>query len=47
MKAKKLVKTKKSQLKVPITTAGPKKQFFRNSNSSVYKYILYRECSDL
>ena len=32
MKAKKLVKTKKSQLKVPITTAGPKKQFFRNFN---------------
>ena len=34
MKAQKLVKTKKSKLKVPVTTAGRKMQFFRNSNSS-------------
>ena len=34
MKAPKLVKTKKSQLKVPVTTAGRKMQFYRNSNSS-------------
>ena len=32
MKAPKLVKTKKSQLKVPVRTAGRKMQFFRNSN---------------
>ena len=31
MKAPKLVKTKKSQLKVPVTIAGRKMQFFRNS----------------
>ena len=35
MKAPKLVKTKKSQLKVPVTTAGRKMQFYRNSNRSV------------
>ena len=35
MKAPKLVKTKKSQLKVPVTTAGRKMQFFRNSNRHV------------
>ena len=34
MKAPKLVKTKKSQLKVPVTTAGRKMQFYRNSNRS-------------
>ena len=38
MKAPKLVKTKKSQLKVPVTTAGRKMQFFRNSNSSGPKW---------
>ena len=32
MKAPKLVKTKKNQLKVPVTTAGWKMEFFRNSN---------------
>ena len=32
MKAPKLVITKKSQLKVPVTTAGRKMQIFRNSN---------------
>ena len=39
MKAPKLVKTKNSQLKVPVTTAGRKMQFFRNSNSSVHILI--------
>ena len=34
MKSPKLVKTKKSQLKVPVTTAGRKMQFYRNSNRS-------------
>ena len=36
MKAPKLVKTKKSQLKVPVTTTGRKMQFFRNSNRRAY-----------
>ena len=44
MKAPKLVKTKKSQLKVPVTTAGRKMQFYRNSNRSgcniYYKLLL-------
>ena len=38
MKAPKLVKTKKSQLKVPVTTAGRKMQFYRNSNRSDQAY---------
>ena len=39
MKAPKLVKTKKSQLKVPVTTAGRKMQFYRNSNRSDNKSV--------
>ena len=41
MKAPKLVKTKKSQLKVPVTTAGRKMQFYRNSNRSVLEWVQY------
>ena len=41
MKAPKLVKTKKSQLKVPVTTAGRKMQFYRNSNRSGWLIFLH------
>ena len=43
MKAPKLVKTKKSQLKVPVTTAGRKMQFYRNSNRSDSKMFHFSQ----